>query len=87
MVMLMDRHPGACCWPIGGEGAATLYCAAPTAGSARQGYCPDHADRMVRCQGRPLNEDAYALAGNVILTRPAAGAPLALDSLIGADVA
>ncbi|HYD26915.1 hypothetical protein [Brevundimonas sp.] len=48
---LMGRAAGECCWPVGGEGAATLFCCAP---ARRRRYCPEHQRRAVKA-GAPLN--------------------------------
>lgn len=36
---LMERPSNGCCWPVGGEGADTLFCSAAKAG---QSYCATH---------------------------------------------
>ena len=40
---LLDLTPHACLWPTSGEGAATLFCAQPSAGPLP--YCEHHAGR------------------------------------------
>jgi GcrA cell cycle regulator len=54
---LMDRKPGMCCFPVGGEGADTRYCC--TAIGVDRRYC-DHHQRAMK--GRSSSPEQIAKA-------------------------